>query len=271
MLKERVFSAVIAIPLLIAILYVGKLPFLLLNLLVVGLGMNEYYKLVQARGIKANRSLGIFLGLILVVLTYLNSNNFFVIYGFLIIAFIIILLKQIIIGIDDSPILTTATTFFGIFYIAGLFSHLILLYNLSIADGSYVGRLFIWLPILATWITDTGAYFTGMNFGKRPLAPKISPNKTIEGAAGGLVLSILLTTVLSIYLGFSYVHGILLGAIIAIFAQLGDLCESVFKRDAEIKDSGDLIPGHGGILDRIDSLLFTLPIVYYYLQLVVFR
>jgi phosphatidate cytidylyltransferase len=270
-LKTRVLSAVVAIPILIIILKVGGIPFLLLNLLVVGLGMDEYFKLVKGKGIKANRFLGTFIGLILILLTYLNSNNLSVVYGFLILSFLVILLKQVIIGVDDSPILTTTITFFGVFYIAGLFSHLILLYNLEGNNGKGIGPLFIWLPILATWITDTGAYFTGMNFGRNPLAPKISPKKTVEGAVGGLVFSMVLTLIISIYLGFGYLHGIVLGILIALFAQLGDLCESVFKRDANIKDSGDIIPGHGGILDRIDSLLFTLPVVYYYLQWVVLK
>ncbi|PRX33638.1 phosphatidate cytidylyltransferase [Orenia metallireducens] len=271
MLKTRILSAVIAIPILIIILKIGNIPFLLLNLVVVGLGMDEYYKLVKAKGIKANRFLGILIGLILVLLTYLNSNDLSVVYGFLILSFLVILLKQVIVGVDNSAIFTTAITFFGVFYVAGLFSHLILLYNLELSNGKGIGTLFVWLPILATWITDTGAYFTGMNFGKSPLAPKISPKKTIEGAVGGLTFSIALTMIISVYLGFGYLHGIVLGILIALFAQLGDLSESVFKRDANIKDSGDIIPGHGGILDRIDSLLFTLPVVYYYLQWVVLR
>ncbi|TDX51895.1 phosphatidate cytidylyltransferase [Orenia marismortui] len=266
MLKMRILSAIVAIPLLILIFKFGGLPFFILNLVVVGLGINEYFKLAQAKGIEVNKLLGVLLGLILIFITYLNSNTPSIIYGYLILSFLIILLKQVLIKVDESALLATATTFFGVFYIAGLFSHLILLYNLEGIDGRNIGKLFVWLPILATWITDTGAYFTGINFGKHSLSPKISPNKTIEGSIGGLLFSVILTVLISIHLDINYFHGIILGIIIAVFAQLGDLCESVFKRDAQIKDSGDVIPGHGGILDRIDSLLFTLPVVYYYLQ-----
>lgn len=169
----------------------------------------------------------------------------------------------------DSPILDTAVTLLGIIYVGGLFLYLILIYNFS-SGGVNIGKRLIWLPILATWITDTLAYFTGLNFGRHKLAPNISPNKTIEGAVGGLVGSILLVAVAGLWLPLSFLdlkNRIILGTLVGIAAQLGDLVESAFKRDAQIKDSGNLIPGHGGVLDRFDSLLFVLPVTYYYFQL----
>ena len=177
---------------------------------------------------------------------------------------IIILLKQILIKMNESAIISTAVTYFGVCYIAGLFSHLILLYNLDISLQS--DKLIVWLPILATWFTDTGAYFVGISLGQNALAPEISPKKTIEGAVGGLVGSILITVLLALYFNIALYDGIILGVLIGVIAQLGDLSASAFKRDSELKDSGDVIPGHGGILDRIDSLLFVFPVVYYYFQ-----
>jgi phosphatidate cytidylyltransferase len=141
--------------------------------------------------------------------------------------------------------------------------YLILIYNFDLA-GVQIGRKLIWLPILATWMTDTSAYFTGLNFGKNKLAPQISPKKTIEGALGGIIGSIIIVLIYGSYLAINIKERILLGVLLSIASQLGDLVESSFKRDAQIKDSGDIIPGHGGILDRFDSLLFTLPLTYYY-------
>ncbi|WP_027338727.1 phosphatidate cytidylyltransferase [Halonatronum saccharophilum] len=268
MLVKRVLSAVVGIPLLIIIFRIGGLAFLLLNMGVVYLGIGEYFKFTEGKGVNANRFLAILLGLILLLLTYLNSS-LEVIYHFLFMAVLIVQLKQVLISKDDSPILTTAITIFGVLYVGGLFSYLLRLFNLQ--HQRQFGSILLWLPILATWANDTGAYFTGMNFGKRPLAPKISPKKTIEGSLGGLAAGLLVTTAIITYLGFDYWHGIILGVLIGVFGQLGDLCESIFKRDAQIKDSGDIIPGHGGILDRIDSLLFALPIAYYYIQFIIFK
>jgi phosphatidate cytidylyltransferase len=230
------------------------------------LGTVEYFKLVANKGVKVNKLLGIILAGILIIATYI-SKDASVLYGILILELIIILLRQILVKTNKSAILSTALTYFGICYIAGLLAHLILLYNLEFSSHS--GHLIIWFPILATWVTDTGAYFIGLSLGNNALAPNISPKKTIEGAIGGLLSSLLLTVLLAIYFNIALYHGIILGILIGVIAQLGDLSASVFKRDSEIKDFGDVIPGHGGILDRIDSLLFVLPVVYYYLQWIV--
>ncbi|GAB6098863.1 phosphatidate cytidylyltransferase [Halanaerocella petrolearia] len=264
MLTKRVLSAIIGIPLLVLIFQVGSWAVLGLNLVVVALGLKEYYKLVANKGVASNQTLGILLGWLLSIIIYFNFS-LTKLMALFILGLLVILLKQVLVELDQSAILTTATTYFGVFYIAGLLSYLLLLYNLEF------GPILVWLPILATWMTDTGAYFTGLNFGQHALAPKISPNKTIEGALGGLVGSVLVTLIFSIYLNFNIFLGIILGLLIGVIGQLGDLCESVFKRDANVKDSGDLIPGHGGLLDRIDSLLLVLPVVYYYLQWVILK
>ena len=262
MLKYRILTVLIGVPILVLIFRVGGWLFLALNLVLVTLGIVEYFKLVENKGVKVNKFLGIIFGMTLITVTYLTKDAQFL-YGTLILGLLIILLKQILISRNKSAILSTALTYFGVCYIAGLFSHLILLYNAEI--GTLRGKLIIWIPILATWFTDTGAYFIGLGLGNKALAPEISPKKTIEGAVGGLVSSVLITVLLALYFNLALYHGIILGVLIGVTAQLGDLSASVFKRDSEIKDSGDIIPGHGGMLDRIDSLLFVLPVVYYYL------
>ena len=263
MLKYRILSALIGVPILVLIFRMGGWLFLALNLIVVTLGIFEYFKLAENKGVKVNKFLGTIFGIVLITVTYLTGEPQFL-YGTLILGLIIILLKQILVKVNESAIFSTAVTYFGVCYIAGLFSHLILLYNSEISLQS--GKLIVWVPILATWFTDTGAYFIGLSLGEKALAPEISPKKTIEGAVGGLTSSILVTVLLALYFNIALYHGVILGVLIGVIAQLGDLSASVFKRDSEIKDSGDIIPGHGGILDRIDSLLFVFPVLYYYLQ-----
>jgi len=130
------------------------------------------------------------------------------------------------------------------------------------AGGSGVGRVLFML--LVTWACDTGAYVTGSLFGRRRLWPAVSPKKTWEGALGGLLLTALAATALARPLaGLDWRTGLLLGALAGVVAQLGDLIESRLKRKAEVKDSGSLLPGHGGILDRLDSLLLVAPLFYY--------
>jgi len=125
------------------------------------------------------------------------------------------------------------------------------------------GLSWIIVALLGTWICDTGAYFVGSTIGKRKLCPKISPRKTWEGAIGGLISGVLAVVLLSWWLlDLAIGWGLLLGVTLVLAATIGDLAESVIKRQVGVKDSGNLIPGHGGMLDRIDSLLFVVPAVY---------
>lgn len=149
---------------------------------------------------------------------------------------------------------------FGIIYIPLLLSTFVLLRSLE--DG----LAWIFLVFLITWSADTGAYFAGRFLGKNKLFPRVSPKKTIEGVIGGIVLSI----VVSIWFmgkwleDVSIIHAVILGIGLAIFSVIGDLVESMIKRATGVKDSGNLMPGHGGIVDRLDSLLFTFPLTYCY-------
>ena len=122
------------------------------------------------------------------------------------------------------------------------------------------------LLLFAVLVTDTFCYFTGSRFGKHKLAPVISPNKSIEGAVGGTVMCLIFSMIIGLAIGLPWYHALILGLLIAAFAQIGDLCESLIKRDAGVKDSSNVLPGHGGFLDRTDSYILTIPVVYYYLQ-----
>ncbi|MCU7611739.1 phosphatidate cytidylyltransferase [Anaplasma capra] len=126
--------------------------------------------------------------------------------------------------------------------------------------------ILLWM-ILSVWSTDIGAYFVGKNFGKRKILPSVSPNKTWMGLFGGIAFSSVVTLLMSIIFGIFFVpHALFIGAIIAVIAQCGDFVESGIKRLCKVKDSGFIVPGHGGILDRIDGFMFTAPVVAYYIQ-----
>ena len=136
--------------------------------------------------------------------------------------------------------------------------------HLGLFPRSPYGVVLILIAVVGPWISDSGAYFAGHLFGRRLLFPSLSPNKTVEGSLGGLLLTILVVGFVSYEsLGFSPIKAAVIGAGVSIFSQSGDLFESMLKRILDVKDLGRLLPGHGGILDRIDSLLFTAPAVYY--------
>jgi phosphatidate cytidylyltransferase len=167
----------------------------------------------------------------------------------------------------------------GVVYVGWLFSYLIFLrslpgdirvplfgYHLPQTAWGAWAVLYI---IAVTWSTDSGAYFAGLRWGKKKLAPRLSPGKTVEGAVGGMFTAGLMSLAWGTWIGLAWYHCILLGVTLGVLAQVGDLCESAIKRDLGIKDFGSLLPGHGGILDRFDSLLFTAPVAYYYFVWVV--
>lgn len=185
-----------------------------------------------------------------------------------------------------ATIADIASTIMGFIYVGWMPCHLVLLRDLGAPGVEAItnplqqpGLAYLWVCFFIIFGTDVFAYYAGKTFGKHLLYPEVSPKKTVEGALGGLLSSIIIATIV-VYLADNYVfschpfqfkliHAPLLGLVVSIAAQLGDLCESLMKRDAGMKDSGDSIPGHGGFLDRGDSLLFAGPIAYYWIKLVV--
>jgi len=149
---------------------------------------------------------------------------------------------------------------FAVIYIVFGLIYFIYLRNLDL-------QFALWIALIGTWLTDIAAFFVGKYYGKKKLAPKISPNKTIEGALGGIVTSFLFIIAITLYLDIFSGIWVIYGILLPMIAVVGDLFESAIKRAVDVKDSGDLIPGHGGILDRFDSLFFTIPFTYFYLSL----
>ncbi|KPK58688.1 MAG: hypothetical protein AMS21_10485, partial [Gemmatimonas sp. SG8_38_2] len=175
---------------------------------------------------------------------------------------------------DSPPGLTTMVTLFGAAYAGVLLSFGQLLRNMDGTAPSWRGAAIIFLPVAITWIGDSAAYSVGRAIGRHKLAPAISPNKTWEGAIAGFAATVL-SALLWVWLTqplvswtMSWVQVAGLGALVSIAGQIGDLFESRFKRDCGVKDSSNLLPGHGGSLDRVDALLFAFPIAYVYLVVV---
>jgi phosphatidate cytidylyltransferase len=168
-------------------------------------------------------------------------------------------------------IANVATTLLGFVYCGWFPLHLLFLRNMGgDFDGwiipSPMGAGYCVLILFAVLVTDTFCYIVGCRWGKNKLAPVISPNKTIEGSLGGTVMCMVFSLGIGLAIGLPWYHAMILGLLIAVFAQIGDLCESMIKRDAGVKDSSNVLPGHGGFLDRCDSYILTIPVVYYYLQ-----
>jgi phosphatidate cytidylyltransferase len=182
-------------------------------------------------------------------------------------------------GVGGRPLTTAAVTIFGALYTGGMlsFGYALRYHPYAFAEATLwgfavsSGALLVMLPLLVTWASDIGAYAVGRMIGKHKLIPSVSPGKTVEGAIGGLVASVIVAwafgnSVLrpAAQLGFKwYPWGLIaFGAIVSVAAQIGDLAESLLKREAGVKDSSRILPGHGGILDRLDSLFFVLPVSY---------
>lgn len=265
MLVTRVISGVLAIAFLALILWVGGWLFNLTLIVTSLIGMFEFYRAFENKGIKP---LSI-VGYLAMIFFYIQHFAFQGSYDFFYILIVIIIFLSMQIFIHTVKPDNMAITILGFFYPGILLTVAALIYNAALVNPNYL----LILTLTACYSTDTFAYFTGKALGKRKLCPAISPAKTIEGSIGGMVGAIFLTSALGILLNWVYnikinsIHFIALGLLGGIFSQIGDLTASSIKRFCGLKNYGNIMPGHGGIMDRIDSLLFVLPIVYVYSQL----
>lgn len=260
----RIISALVGAPL-IALFLIVKGDYLYLFAGILSLiGMFEYYRAVKTSGIKTIDFAGyaFCIGFYVLQLFFPNMEIFSKL-----IALLIIFLFVFEIFTRKSGVNGIVHTLFGFIYVSFLLAHIIFVGNLESS------AVLIWLPFLTAWFTDTAAYFTGVSIGKHKLFPTISPNKTLEGYIGGMLGCSLLTTLYGVFVSrydssIGIIHFVILGLICGLASEIGDLAASYIKRQTGVKDFGKLIPGHGGILDRFDSILFTAPIVYYYFLIV---
>ena len=273
MLAKRILTAIIAIPLLIVLVYWGsEVIFLIIIMLAVGFGLFEFHKMNFA-GDRFTKAISIIPGLVVVWFIYyyrdylslenINGLSWFITWSitFVTLAVFLFLLMQLM-SFSQKVLSFTKPLMvvIGILYVSLFLSYLIL-----IRCGED-GRNWVFFTLLVVWFGDCGAYGIGSLIGKHQLHAGASPNKTVEGSLGGVSASLIAAFVAKLLFlkQLTMIHCIALALGIALISQLGDLCESTFKRRNGVKDSGNLLPGHGGMLDRIDSLLFAAPFVYYY-------
>lgn len=258
---KRTVTIIIGVFLAFFTVFWEAFPFFIMIILISLLGLKELYSMAQKKGYRPSYILGSALTLYFIMITVgnvycLNDSIRNVIITLLILlTFIFQLFKK-----DYSQVLAEISiTIFGSIYLGYFLSFLLKIKGLP--NGNY----YLISLLMITWGNDVGAYLVGTKFGKYKIFPKISPKKTIEGSIGGIIFGIAVTFALKNWLNLTFNGLLSLGLLISIIAQLGDLFESILKRGSGIKDSGTTIPGHGGILDAFDSLIFAAPIFYYYI------
>lgn len=256
MLWQRIISALVGIPLIIWVSYIGGSLFIAGIGIIILLGLYEYGNMVKNQGYEIPK-IALYLSGLLIILgagvpEIADSRIIFII--------IVVHIFSIVLG--KASYEQIAFSFVGIFFFAWTLAHLMLIRE-TFPQGFY----YIFLCFIITWSTDTGAYFFGRLFGRHKLSPTISPNKTVEGALGGILFCVLIVVVLKGYfVNIPFYILLTLTVSASVLGQVGDLLESAVKRWAGVKDSGKLIPGHGGILDRFDSLTLVAPLLYYFLK-----
>jgi len=269
-LTRRVLFAVIAAPASIAIIYFGDWALAIVLSVLAALAAWELFRMARETGALPLEPAGIGLAALLPIAVHAQRLGIYTLSNTAIVTMVLLLFASTIWlrGPTGKPLSSVAITAFGVLY-AGLFSYIYALRYHDYAVGAAAGTALVFLPVLLTWTTDVGAYAFGRTFGRKKLIPSISPGKTVEGAVGGLGLAIVICLlyvrfILMRYaqLGLTIQGAVLFAIVISVAAQTGDLAESLLKREAGVKDSSRIIPGHGGILDRFDSLLFVMPVAF---------
>ncbi len=258
-MKQRILTAIVGVPVLLLFMYLGGTPFAFLIFVLATVGTHELY--TMAKGKHHILFIPVLLGVWAMLLcSWLGVSNwmtmgilitFCLVFGYAVFRFPAF-------GVEDI-----AVNFLALIYIGWTMSHLILMGHLE------NGRLLVFMAFLAMWANDSGAYFIGTWFGKRRPWGAISPKKSVEGTIGGIVITCIALFLMNLYFDLMPVIApVFIGIAVAIIGLIGDLMESMLKRYYGVKDSGKLLPGHGGILDRFDSVMLAAPMMYYCILLV---
>ena len=287
-LALRILFSVIAAPLALWIVLAGGAPLAALLAVVSALGAWEFYRIARGSGTRPLDDVGIALAGLLPLAVHAHYLGLFALRPALgaVVALAILASTIWLRGVDGRPLGAAAATLLGVAYTGGMLTYgyairyhdVVRGYDLVGARHLALGPLAIRVPpggallifpLVVTWASDIGGYFVGRAIGGRKLIPSVSPGKTVAGAVGGLVASMIVAWLYArsvlvpvASLGFTPWGALGFGAAISVAAQVGDLFESLLKREGGVKDSSRIIPGHGGILDRVDSLIFVLPVAY---------
>lgn len=270
-LGRRVVVALIGAPIAVGIIWLGDAALATLAAALSAVGAWEFYRIARGAGARPLSGVGIVLSALIPLAVH--GQTLGVLRIPLVLPILVVLavfaLTIWLRGVDGGPVAAVSTTLFGVLYTGGTLAFVYGLRYHRFAIGDAAGALLVLLPLVLTWSSDTGAYFAGRAIGGRKLMPSVSPGKTVAGAIGGVVLTIAVAAVFvplvltpRAQLAFSPLGLILFASVVSVVAQIGDLAESLIKREGGVKDSGSIFPGHGGVLDRLDSLFFVLPVVY---------
>jgi phosphatidate cytidylyltransferase len=272
-LAARVIVAVVAIPLVIAAVFMGGVILALLLGIVAALAARELYGIAEHAGYTPLARTGTLLAFLIPLGVHYFREGRFVPPEIALGAVAIMALFTLALfrrTAEERPLGAVAVTLLGVMYTAGFLSFAYALRYHNYIVTARAGSALVFYPFVLTWISDTAGFFVGRAFGRAKLMPSVSPGKTRAGAVGALVFSMLVSWayahwVLVPYasLGLRTGTALVLGALIGVSVQIGDLVESLLKREGGVKDSSHLIPGHGGVLDRIDGMLFALPVTYF--------
>ena len=265
--KSRLFSALFMIAISVGAVINEWMFIALICFLTVG-GLYEFFYMVKKKDVPIYSYIGTFIGLLIPLSIFTRfelTKNWELL--FIVVAFLLILLMQFSRRDNKNAILGLSTTLFGILYVAWFFSFLV---KIRLLLPGVEGVKLLAFILLVTKGGDISAYLVGSKLGKTPLMPRVSPNKSVEGCVGAIICSAFIAVLFSSFLPNSIAYPlwqiIFMGAFFGSLGQLGDLSESLIKRDCGVKDSGKLMPGLGGILDMIDSLLFAAPAFYLFIS-----
>lgn len=263
--------AIVLIPIVLGCVWAGGTALVTLLALASGLSAWEFFRLAELKGVRPLNALGVAVSALIPLAVHARFLGFWVPPVSVVALLVPVLLAVALFarGSAGNPMGVVGGTLAGILYTGGMLSFAYALRYHELVVDARGGLTLVMLPVVVTWLNDSGAYFAGKLWGRAKLMPSVSPAKTWAGAYGGVAVSLLATWALAVFvlppmahLTLRPVGIVVVGVTLSLAAQVGDLAESMFKREAGVKDSSALIPGHGGVLDRVDSLLFTLPVGY---------
>ncbi|MGL5683670.1 MAG: phosphatidate cytidylyltransferase [Marinifilaceae bacterium] len=263
---KRIISGFLFVVLLTACIYISPWTYFVLFFVLNIVALYEFAEMVRVLNIKVNKPMFVICGSALFTAGFLAVQYGYIkgYWWFAALTFVLSIWE--LYRKKQHAFQNLAFAYYGLVYISLTF--VMLTYLPYVSTGSWNPGI-IFYPFILVWINDTFAYLSGSQFGKHKLFPRISPKKSWEGAIGGGVCTIVAGVFIAPFLtGFDRVEGFILSLIVVVFGIFGDLIESMFKRSIEIKDSGKIIPGHGGLLDRIDSVIFAIPAIFIYMVLV---